>query len=60
MGIQGVQEGTEDTPLWGPHVEDQCRGGNVAYLHHLRAARPSGSLRPSYIGVQSQGCNLCD
>ena len=28
MGVQRVQEGTEDAPLWGPRVEDQC-GGNV-------------------------------
>jgi hypothetical protein len=34
MGEQGVQEGTEHTPLRGPSVEDQ-RGGRVAtYPYH--------------------------
>jgi hypothetical protein len=27
--MQRIQEGTKDAPLWGPHVEDQCRGDNV-------------------------------
>jgi hypothetical protein len=39
MGEQGVQEGAEYTPLWGPSVEDQRSGDVVSYLHHLRAAR---------------------
>ena len=30
MGEQGVQEGAEHTPLWGPNVEDQ-RSGDVVY-----------------------------
>ena len=27
------RRGAEHAPLWGPHVEDQCGGGVVAYLH---------------------------
>ena len=30
MGEQGVQDGAEQTPLWGPRVEDQWGGGVVA------------------------------
>ena len=29
MGEQGVQEGAEHAPLWGPCVEDQHSGGVV-------------------------------
>ena len=32
MGEQGVQEGAEHAPLWGPSVEDQQSGGDVSYL----------------------------
>jgi hypothetical protein len=35
VGIQGVQEGTEEASLWGPCVEDQWRRANVAYLQKL-------------------------
>jgi hypothetical protein len=35
MGEQGVQEGAEQAPLWGPCVEEQQSGGVVSYLHHL-------------------------
>ena len=38
VGIQEIQEGTEDAPLWGPRVENPCRARNVAYLHHLGVA----------------------
>ena len=42
MGEQGVQEGAENTLMWGSSVEDQ-RGGNVvSYLHHLGVARQEG------------------
>jgi hypothetical protein len=29
----------ENTPLWGPSVEDQRGGDVVSYPHHLGAAR---------------------
>jgi hypothetical protein len=35
VGEQGVQEGDENAPLWGPSVEDQWGGDVVSYLHHL-------------------------
>ena len=38
MGEQGVQEGAEHAPLWGPSVEDQRSGDVVSYIHHLGAA----------------------
>ena len=39
MGEQGVPEGTENAPLWGPSVEDQRGGDIVSYPHHLVVAR---------------------
>ena len=33
MGEQGVQEGAEHAPLWGPSVEDQLSGGVVLLEH---------------------------
>ena len=39
VGEQGVQERAQNTPLWGPSVEDQRVGDVVAYPHHLGAAR---------------------
>jgi hypothetical protein len=38
VGEQGVQEGTKQTPLWGPRVHGQRGGGDVAYTHHLGSA----------------------
>ena len=35
MGEQRVQERAENTPLWGPSVEDQRGGDVVSYLHYL-------------------------
>ena len=53
MGEQGVQEGAEHAPLWGPSVEDQRSGDVVSYLHSLGAACQEvqdpvalGGLRP--------------
>jgi hypothetical protein len=39
MGEQGVHEGAEHAPLWGPSVEDQQSLDVVSYLHHLGVAR---------------------
>jgi hypothetical protein len=39
MGEQGLQEGTEHAPLWGPSFDDQRSEGVVSYVHHLREAR---------------------
>ena len=38
QGKQGVQEGAEHAPLWGPSVEDQQSGYVVSYFHHLGVA----------------------
>ena len=57
---QGVQEGTKYTPLWGPRVEGQCGGGDVAYPHHSGLARQK-VLNPVAEGsVQPQGPKLGD
>jgi hypothetical protein len=42
VGKQGVQEGTEHTPLRGPHVEGQRGACVVAYPHHLGVAHLVG------------------
>ena len=54
VGEQGVQEGAEQAPLWGPSVEGQRSGDVVSYLHHLGVVRQEvqdpiaqcGVLRP--------------
>ena len=60
IGEQGVQEGAEHTPLWGPSVEDQQSGDIVSYLHHLGSG-PSGSPGPLAQGeVETQGLKVND
>ena len=39
MGEQGLHEGVELVPLWGPRVEDQCGKGVIAYLQHLNRVK---------------------
>jgi hypothetical protein len=55
MSEQGVQEGTEHTPLRGPRVEDQGGGCVVSYSYHLGAARQEVLDPVSEGGVLSQG-----
>ena len=38
LSEKGLQEGTEHTPLRGPHVEDQRGGCVVTYSYHPGAA----------------------
>ena len=59
-GEQGLQEGPEHAPLWGPSVEDQRSGGVVSYLHHLVAARQEVQDPVAQGGVQTQGPKLND
>jgi hypothetical protein len=58
MGEQGVEEGVEYTPLWGPCVEDQRTGGIVSY--HLGEARQEVQDPVSQGGIQTQGPELND
>ena len=60
MVEQGVQEGVEHTPLWGPSVEDQPSGGVVSYLYHLGAARQEVQDPIAQGGVQTLGLKLND
>ena len=60
MGEQGVQEGAEHAPLWGPCVENQQSGGVVFYLHHLGAARQEVQDSVAQGGVEIQGPELND
>ena len=55
MSEQGVQEGTEHAPLWGPRVEDQRSGCVVSYLHHLGAVHQEVQDPIAQGGVQTQG-----
>ena len=60
MGEQGVQEGSEHAPLWGPSVEDQRSGGIVSYLHHLEAAHQEVQDPIAQGRVKNQGLKLND
>ena len=60
MGEQGVQEGAEHAPLWGPSVEDQRNGDVVSYLHHLGAARQEVQDPIAQGRVETQGLRLND
>ena len=60
MGEQGVQEGAEHSPLWGPSVEDQHSGDVVSYLHHLEAARQKVQDSIAKGGVETKGLQLDD
>jgi hypothetical protein len=55
---QGVQEGAEHAPLWGPCVENQCNRGVISYLHHLGAARQEVQDPVAKGGVYTQGLEL--
>ena len=60
MGEQGIQEGTKHTPLWGPLVESQRGGGDVANPYHLGSAQREVQDPVAERGVQSQGLKLGD
>ena len=60
MSEQGVQEGAEHAPLWGPCVEDQQSGDVVSYLHLLAAARQEVQDPVAQGGVQAQDPKLND
>jgi hypothetical protein len=45
---------------WGPRVEGQHGGGDVAYPHHLRSAGMEVQDQVAEGGVQSQGSKLGD
>jgi hypothetical protein len=57
MGEQGVQEGAEHAPLWGPSVEDQ-RSEDVVY--HLGAVRQEVQDPNAQGGVETQGLKVID
>ena len=58
MGEQGEQKGAENTPLWGPRVEDQQSGGVVSYLHHLWSALQEVLDPVAQDGGQTHGPSL--
>ncbi len=36
--VERVEQGTQDTTLWGSYVQSDGVGGKLAYCHHLRSA----------------------
>ena len=58
MGEQGVQDGAEQTPLWGLCVEDQRSGGVISYLHHLGADRKDFQERLHRAGFRPRAPSL--
>ncbi len=36
--VERVEQGTQDTTLWGSYVQGDGVGGELAYFHHLRSA----------------------
>ncbi len=36
--VERVEQGTQDTALWGSYVQGAGVGGELAYFHHLRSA----------------------
>ena len=55
MGEQGVQEGAEPAPLWGPSGEEQRSGGVVSYLHNLGAVRQEVKAPVAQGGDETHG-----
>ena len=60
MGEQGVQEGAEHAPLWGPSVEYQRGGDFVSYPHHLGEAHQEVQDPVAQGRVETQGPKLND
>jgi hypothetical protein len=60
MDELGKQEGAEHAPQWGPHIEDQCGGGFVAYVHHLGLACQDVQDPITQGGVPTSGPELSD
>ena len=58
MGEQGVHEGAEHAPLWGPCFEDQGSGGVVSYFPHLGVAHQENQDAVVQGGVQNHGPSL--
>ncbi len=38
MYVESVEQGTQDTALWGSYVQGDGVGGELAHFHHLRSA----------------------
>ena len=51
MGEQGVQEGAEHAPLWGPCVEDQRSGAVVSYFRKSRTQLHRAGFRPRALSL---------
>ena len=55
MGEQGVHEGAEHAPLWGPSVEDQQSLDVVSYLPNLGVARQEAQAPIAQGGISDPG-----
>ncbi len=38
MCVERVEQGAQDTALWGSYVQGDGVGGELAHFHHLRSA----------------------
>ncbi len=38
MGVERVEQGAQDTALWGSYVQGDGVGGELAHFHYLRSA----------------------
>ncbi len=38
MGVERVEQWTQDTTLWGSYVHGDGVGGELAFFHYLRSA----------------------
>ncbi len=38
MCVERVEQGAQDTALWGSYIQGDGVGGELAYFHHLRSA----------------------
>ncbi len=56
MCVERVDQGTQDTALWGSYVQGD--GGELAHFHHLRSAGEEVFLTESSHRVKCLGRGL--
>ncbi len=51
MCVERVEQGTQDTRLWGSYFQGDGVGGELAYFHHLRSTSQSEKFRPRSVSL---------
>ncbi len=54
MCVERVEQGAQDTTLWGSCIQGDGVGGELAYFHHLRSAVEDNTMALIYFKI-SQG-----